>query len=112
MRSLIKNPLLRAALAAASLGALFFAANASAAGMLNIYDNSLDTTDARAQIHQMAPNANCERGGSPKAFRFQLGKKAKECFYRVPVVGQNLQVTAVARIFKSTPPKVLRRAYA
>jgi len=54
----------------------------------------------------------CERGGSPKAFRFKLGPKAEECFYRVPVVGRDLQVSAVARIFKSTPAKVLKRAYA
>jgi len=111
MRSLIKNPLLRAVLAAASLGALAFAANASA-GMITIYKNDLDTVDSRAQIHQVPPNANCVRGGSPDAFRFALGAKAKECFYRVPMVGQNLQVSAVARIFQKTPIKVLKRTYA
>lgn len=111
MRSLIKNPLLRAAVAAASLGALVFTAGASAS-TLNIYNNDLRTTEDRAQVIQMAPRATCERGGSPTAFRFQLGAKAKECFYRVPVVGQNLQVTGTARIFKSTPAKVLRRTYA
>ena len=111
MRSLTKNPLLRAVLAAITLGAMVFSANA-AASTITIYKNDLDTTDARAQIHQMAPRANCERGGSPKAFRFKLGAKAKECFYRVPMVGTNLQVTGIARIFKSTPPKVLKRVYA
>jgi hypothetical protein len=111
MRSLIKNPLLCAALAAVSLGAMAFAASASA-GTITIYRNTLTTVDARAQIHQMAPRANCERGGSPKAFRFKLGPKAKECFYRVPLVGTNLQVSGTARIFKSSPPKVLKRAYA
>jgi hypothetical protein len=111
MRSLIKNPLLRAALAAVSLGAVVFAANA-AAGTITTYKNDLDTTEARAQIHQTAPNANCVRGGSPNAFRFQVGKRAKECFYLVPMVGQNLQVSAVARIFRKTPPKVLKRVYA
>ena len=111
MRSLTKNPLLRAIVAAVSLGAVLFAANA-AASTITIYKNDLDTTDSRAEIHQMAPRANCERGGSPNAFRFQLGKKARECFYKVPMAGKNLQVTAIARIFKSTPPKVLRRAYA
>lgn len=111
MRSLIKNSLLGASLAVASLGAMTFAAGASA-DTITVYRNALDTVNARSQIHQMAPRANCERGGSPKAFRFQLGPKAKECFYRVPMVGQNLQVSGIARIFKSTPPKVLRRAYA
>jgi hypothetical protein len=111
MRSLIKNPLLRAALAAVSLGAMAFTANASA-DTITVYRNALTTVDARAQIHQMAPQANCERGGSPKAFRFKLGAKAKECFYRVPMVGTNLQVSGTARIFKSSPPKVLKRAYA
>ncbi|MCC6755373.1 MAG: hypothetical protein IT199_03255 [Solirubrobacterales bacterium] len=111
MRSLIKNPLVRAVLAAVSLGALFFTAGASAS-TITIYKNGLDTPEARAQIRQMAPNANCDRGGSTKAFRFELGKRARECFYRVPAVGQNLQVTATARIFKSTPKRVLKRAYA
>jgi hypothetical protein len=111
MRSLIRNPLLRAALAAVTLGAVVFVANASA-GTLVLYKNDLDTTEGRAQIHQMAPRANCERGGSPNAFRFTLGKKAKECFYRVPMVGTDMQVSAVARIFKSTPTKVLKRVYA
>ncbi len=111
MRSLMKNPLLRALLAAVSLGAVVFVANA-AAGTIPVYKNDLDSTESRAQIHQMAPRANCERGGSPNAFRFKLGAKAKECFYRVPMAGVNLQVTAVARIFRSTPKKVLKRAYA
>lgn len=111
MRSLIKNPLLRAVVAAIALGAMVFTANA-AASVLTIYKNDLRTADDRANIHQMAPRAKCERGGSPTAFRFKLGAKAKECFYRIPASGRNLQVTGVARIFKSTPPKVLRRAYA
>lgn len=111
MRSLIKKPLLRAALAAATLGALAFTAGADAS-TVTIYNNSLASADGRAQILQMRAKTNCERGGSPKAFRFELGAKAEECFYRVPVVGRDLQVSAVARIFKSTPPKVLRRAYA
>lgn len=111
MRYLIKNPLLRALLAAVSLAGLAFAANA-AAGTVTIFKNNLRTVDERSQVRQMAPRAECIRGGSPKAFRFELGKKAKECFYRVPMAGKNLQVTATARIFKSTPAKVLRRAYA
>lgn len=111
MRSLIKKPLLRAGLATAVVGALVFTAGASAS-TITIYRNSLATADERAQVRQMRAKTNCERGGSPKAFRFELGAKAEECFYRVPVVGRDLQVSAVARIFKSTPPKVLRRAYA
>lgn len=111
MRSLIKNPLLCAALAAVSLGALAFTASASA-NTITVYRNALTTVDSRAQIHQMAPRASCVRGGSPKAFRFELGKKARECFWRVPMVGVNLQVSGTARIFKSSPPKVLKRAYA
>lgn len=111
MRSLIKKPFLRVLLAAVSLGVLAFAASANA-NTITIYKNNLTSADDRANVHQMAPRANCVRGGSPKAFRFKLGAKAKECFYRVPMVGQNLQVTATARIFKSTPAKVLRRAYA
>lgn len=110
MRSLIKNPLLRAVLAAASVGALVFVAGATA-NTIVIYKNDLSSADGRAQIQQMQAKTNCERGGSEKAFRFKLGKQAKECFFRVPMVGRDLQVTAVARIFKSTPPKVLKRAY-
>lgn len=111
MRSLIKNPLLCAVLAAMSLGSFVFAAGASA-GTLNIYKNDLDTVEARGQVQQMAPRANCKRGGSAVAFRFELGEKARECSFRVPVVGQNLQVTAVARVFSATPKKILKRTFA
>lgn len=111
MRSLIKNPLLRVALAAVSLGVLAMAGTASA-NMITIYKNDLRTVDQRSQIVQTAPNAKCERGGSPKAFRFKLGAQARECFYRVPSVGENQQVAGTARIFKSTPRKVLKRTYA
>lgn len=110
MRSFIRKPLLRASLAAVTVGALAITAGADA-GTLTIYRNALDTTDGRAQIRQMRAKTNCERGGSPNAFRFELGAKAEECFYRVPVVGRDLQVSAVARLFKSTPAKVLKRAY-
>ena len=111
MRSLTRKPLLRALLAAVSLGAMVFVANAAAA-TITVYKNDLKTVDDRSQIRQMAPRAECKRGGSPKAFRFTLGPKARECFYMVPMVGDNLQVTGTARIFKSTPPKVLKRVYA
>lgn len=110
MRSLTKNPLLRV-LAAATVGVALFAASA-AAGTLTIYKNGLDTDAGRLEIRQMHTKTKCSRGGSDNAFRFELGKKAVECFYRVPVVGRDLQVTATARIFTSTPAKVLRRAYA
>jgi len=111
MRSLTRKPFVRAGLAAVAAAATAFAA-AAEANTITIYRNGLDTADGRAQLLQMRAKTKCERGGSPKAFRFKLGPKAEECFYRVPVVGRDLQVSAVARIFKSTPPKVLKRAYA
>ncbi|HMT06229.1 MAG: hypothetical protein KDB48_09705 [Solirubrobacterales bacterium] len=111
MRSFTRNSIIGAVLAAITVGALAFSAGAQAS-TITIYRNALDSTDSRAQLRQMRVRTNCERGGSPNAFRFELGRKAEECFYRVPVVGRDLQVTATARIFKSTPPKVLRRAYA
>jgi len=94
------------------VSALFaMAANsAMAAGSLKLYSNSLKTSSAREDIRQVGA-ANCNRGGSSKSFRTELGKKASECGYRIPVVGRDLAVSAKARLFASTPKKIAKRTY-
>lgn len=111
MRSLFKKSLLPAVILAAAFGTLVFP-SAAGAGTLVLYHNALNTTEGRTDLRLTAPRAECVRGGSPKALRFRLGKLAKECFYRTPLVGMNMQISGTARIFKSTPRKVLRRTYA
>lgn len=99
------------AVLAAACG-LAFAPAAHSASALTIYKNDLRTSDGRGDIRQYGSKANCERGGSDSAFRIKVGKKTRDCYYSIPVVGRDLQVAATARIFKSTPKKVKPKVFA
>ena len=95
-----------------AVGALAFAPAAQSASSLTIYKNDLRSSDGRGEIHQFGGKANCDRGGSSSAFRVKVGKKTRDCYYRIPVVGRDLQVAATARIFKSTPKSIRSKAFA
>ncbi|MDQ2700158.1 MAG: hypothetical protein M3Y23_02390 [Actinomycetota bacterium] len=100
------------AAAVITLGFSFgLASTAGAAGSITIYKNSLKSADGRLEVRQFG-SGNCKRGGSSTAFRTRVGKSTRECFYRLPTVGRDLEVTATARIFKATPKKVRPRVYA
>lgn len=106
--------LLSAALSAAvtAVCALALAPAAHSASALTIYKNDLRSSDGRGEIRQYGGKANCQRGGSSSALRVKVGKKTRDCFFRIPVVGRDLQVAATARVFKSTPRNVRSKAYA
>jgi len=40
-----------------------------------------------------------------------VGKRTKECAYRTPVIGRDLEVAAIARLLSNTPPPVQRKAF-
>ncbi|MGB0119616.1 MAG: hypothetical protein WBP55_01530 [Solirubrobacterales bacterium] len=99
-----------ALIAIAFAGTLAFTTTAQAASALTAAKYSLKSSASRGEIRQ-AEKGNCERGGSSGAFRFKIGKKTKECSYRVPMVGKNLEMSATARLFKSTPKQVRPQAF-
>lgn len=100
--------LLTASLLVGSLGA---ASSAVASKAVTIYKNGLDTDEKRANITRYNRNAACSRSSKPTAIRVRVGNQTRECFMRIPVVGKNLEVTATARLFKSTPKAIRGRTY-
>lgn len=89
--------------------ALALAASAGAA-LIGIYRNSMDSDAQRGQVVKLAGD-RCARGGSSSAFRIVVGKQTKECAYRTPVVGRDLEIAAVGRLLDSTPKPVQRKAF-
>lgn len=96
---------LLAALAAGSA----IAATAGAA-VIGIYRNSMDSTAQRAQIVKLT-GERCGRGGSERAFRIVVGKRTRECSYRTPAIGRDLEVAVTGRLLQGTPKAVRRRAF-
>lgn len=99
-------------LAAASvclLGVLALAGSASA-GLIGLYRNGMESDGLRAQIVNFA-GARCQRGGSSHAFRIFVGKQTRECAYRTPVTGRDLEIAATGRLLQGTPKPVQRKAF-
>jgi hypothetical protein len=103
------RPLLTAAIAALLAAALAVAPSAGAA-LIGVYRNSMETTGQRSQVAKLS-GERCGRGGSSHAFRIQVGKQTKECSYRTPVIGRDLEIAATARLLSGTPMAVQRSAY-
>ncbi len=102
-----KRLLIGTALAAA-LGSLALAAGAGAE-LISLYRNPMESKTQRADAVKLS-GARCQRGGSEHVFKIVVGKKTKECSYRTPVIGRDLQVAATMRLLSQTPtslrPKV------
>ena len=93
----------------AALAAALVATSASAA-LIGVYRNSMESKDQRAQIVKLSGD-NCGRGGSDHAFRVVIGKTTKECAYRTPVIGRDLEVAVTGRLLEGTPKAVQRKAF-
>jgi hypothetical protein len=102
---------MRLRIAAISIVALALVATAGAGGaVVGLYRNNMESDGLRAQIVTFSGD-RCKRGGSSHAFRIYLGKATKECAYRTPVVGRDLEVAAIARLLEGTPKPVQRKAF-
>jgi hypothetical protein len=95
------------ALAAAALAVL---ASSAGAALIGLYRNDMNSDAKRGQIGKLS-GERCGRGGSEEAFRITIGKATRECAYRTPVVGRDLEIAATERLFSSTPKAVKRRAF-
>jgi hypothetical protein len=104
---------MRPRIAALSLAATFtvlaMAASAGAA-LIGIYRNSMESEAQRAQVVKLS-GERCGRGGSDHAVRIVVGKQTKECAYRTPVVGRDLEIAAIGRLLSNTPQPVQRKAF-
>ncbi|HEY6549791.1 MAG TPA: hypothetical protein VIY71_01175 [Solirubrobacterales bacterium] len=90
-------------------GALTFATGAGAA-LIGIYRNSMETKGQLAQVLKLS-GKRCGRSGSGGAFQIVVGKETKECSYRTPVVGRDLEIAATERLLGKTPKPVQHAAY-
>jgi hypothetical protein len=99
----------KTALVVALLGMLALAATAAAA-TVGIYRNSMDNDTLRGQVVKLV-GERCKRGGAGDALRVVVGKRTRECAYRTPVIGRDLEVSAVARLLSGTPKALRQRAF-
>ncbi|HEX9968068.1 MAG TPA: hypothetical protein VGB06_08985 [Solirubrobacterales bacterium] len=97
------------ALAVASV-TLAIAASSAGAALIGLYRNSMESDAQRGQIGKLT-GERCGRGGSDHAFRITVGKATRECAYRTPVVGRDLEIAATERLFSATPKAVKRKAF-
>jgi hypothetical protein len=91
------------------LATLALAASADGA-VIGLYRNGMESTGLRGQILKLS-GERCGRGGSDHAFRVVVGKGTKECAYRTPVIGRDLELTAIGRLLDGTPKGVQRKAF-
>lgn len=100
-------------IAALSIAALLVAtalATSASAALIGLYRNSMESNDQRAQVTKLSGD-RCGRGGSDHAFRIVVGKATRECAYRTPVIGRDLEVAATARLLEGTPKPLQRQAF-
>jgi hypothetical protein len=98
-----------AVLCLAAAATLLLAASSSAA-LIGIYRDGMATTPQRAQMVKLS-GSHCARGGLGKALRVVVGKATKECAYRTPVIGRDLEVAATERLLGATPKPLQHGAF-
>ncbi len=91
------------------VGLLAFASVAGGA-LIGVYRNGMENKGQLAQITKLS-GARCARGSTDHAFNVSIGKATKECSYRTPVLGRDLEIAATARLLSATPMAVQRAAY-
>lgn len=102
--------LLRTAVVASLLAAGLVFASGAGAALVSLYRNNMESDGLRSQILKLS-GERCARGGSSSAFRILVGKQTKECSYRTPVLGRDLEIAATARLLSGTPLPVQHSAY-
>ncbi len=98
-----------AALLVAATASLALAAGAGAE-LIGLYRNEMETKSQQAEPVKLS-GANCGRGGGSHVFQIVIGKKTKECSYRTPVIGRDLQVAATMRLLSQTPKPLQAKVF-
>jgi hypothetical protein len=93
-----------------AVAAVLACAASAGAALVGIYRNPMESDAQRAQIVKLS-GERCGRGGSDHAVRVVVGKRTKECAYRTPVIGRDLEIAAVGRLLSNTPKPVQRKAF-
>jgi hypothetical protein len=94
----------------ALLAALLALVPAAGAALVGIYRNPMEGKGQLAQIKKFSGD-RCARGGSGGAFNVTIGKRTKQCSYRTPVLGRDLEIAAAMRLLaKEQVPKSVQRS--
>jgi hypothetical protein len=83
-------------------------ASVAAATLIGVYRNGMESKAQLGQIVKLSGHS-CGRHGTAHALRVTIGKRTKECSYRTPVIGRDLEIAATARLLGSTP-KALQKS--
>lgn len=102
--------LLRTAVFALLLAAALAFASSAGAALIGIYRNSMESKAQLAQVLKLS-GKRCGRSGSGGTFQVVVGKETKECSYRTPVIGRDLEIAATERLLSKTPKPVQHSAY-
>lgn len=101
----------RLTVALAAVLALTLASAALAATeMVGIYRDSMGSEAQRRQMVKVS-GERCKRDGLGQALRVTVGKRTRECAYRTPVIGRELEIGATERLLSSTPATAQHRAF-
>lgn len=93
----------------ATVAFLVFTATAGAA-LVTVYRNPMEKESQRKESVKLS-GQQCARGGSDHALRIRVGKRTKECSFRTPVIGRDLQIAATMRLLSSTPKKLRTKSF-
>ncbi len=94
---------------AAIAASLLLVASATAA-LIGVYRNSMETTALRGQIVKLS-GQSCGRGDLDGALRIAIGEETRECSYRTPVLGRDLEIAATERLLGGTPKALKRKVF-
>ncbi len=97
------------AVAAVLVAALATAAIAAAA-LVGVYRNGMDNDAQRGQVVRLY-GQRCAQGAFGKALRIAVGKRTRQCGYRTPVIGRNLDISATERLLATTPKPLQHGAF-
>lgn len=100
-------------LTAISLATLIVAlalAGAAGAALVGIYRDGMQTKAQREQMVKVH-GERCGRGALGQALRVVIGKRTRECAFRTPVIGRDLEIAATERLLGSTPAPAQHRAF-
>ncbi len=98
------------ALTVTAIAATALLAGSVSAAMVGVYRNSMETTAQRGQVVKLA-GESCGRGDLDGALRITIGKATRECSYRTPVLGRDLEIAATERLLGATPKALKRKAF-
>lgn len=104
--------LLRIAILSLLAASLLAFATSAGAALIGVYRNTMESKGQLAQISKLS-GERCARGGSDGGFTVTIGKATKECSYRTPVLGRDLEIAATMRLLSraQVPMSLQRSAY-